>query len=102
MKRNQILGNTFTDPNIWSGYLIWDMPSNPVYIDGRIDMYGDSFVKNYVDITHGVADWREPFAQYGVKAVILSPDSALRLQLQNSSEWEKVYQDDMAVVFKKR
>jgi hypothetical protein len=102
MKDNQVVGNTFTDPNIWSGYLIWTMPSNPVYIDGRIDMYGDSFVKNYVDITHGLADWREPFTQYSVKNVILSPDSALRLQLQNSPEWEKVYQDEMALVFKRR
>ncbi len=102
MKANQIIGNTFTDPNIWSGYLIWEMPSNPVYIDGRIDMYGDEFVKDYVKITYGLTDWRVPFEHFGVKAVVLSPNSVLRLQMQNSPQWEQVYQDEMAVVLRKR
>src|SRR6185295_19184539 len=45
LKENGITGNTFTDPNIWGGYLIWETPANPVYIDGRIDMYGDAFMR---------------------------------------------------------
>ena len=102
MKQNQITGNTFTDPNIWSGYLIWETPSNPVYIDGRIDMYGDEFVQDYVNIAYGLKDWKEPFDRYGVKAAIVSPNSMLRLQLQNAAGWQQAYQDDMALVFTRR
>ena len=102
MKVQQVTGNTFTDPNIWGGYLIWEMPSNPVYIDGRIDMYGDQFVREYLNIISGLTDWREPFGRYGVRLALISPKSVLRLQLQNSSDWQQVYEDGMAVVFTKR
>lgn len=102
LKENGITGNTFTDPNIWSGYLIWALPSNPVYIDGRIDMYGDQFVKNYIELTTGLADWKEPFDRYRVKAAIVSPKSVLRLQLQESPNWQQLYEDDMALVFQRK
>ena len=102
MKENQITGNTFTDPNIWGGYLIWEMPSNPVFIDGRIDMYGDEFVRQFVNITRGLSDWREPFNRYGVQVAIVSSTSVLRLQLQQSPDWQQVYEDKMAVVFRRR
>jgi hypothetical protein len=102
LQQNQITGNTLTDPNIWGGYLIWKMPSNPVYIDGRIDMYGDEFVKEYLNIVFGFIDWREPFQRYGVQIVIVSPKSALGTGLRSASDWQEVYKDEMAVVFRKR
>ena len=102
LAQNQITGNTFTDPNIWGGYLIWKMPSNPVYIDGRIDMYGDEFVKEYLNIILGYSDWREPFDRYGVRTVIVAPKSAVATTMRKSADWQQVYQDEMAVVFTRR
>ena len=99
IKEHNITGNTFTDPNIWGGYVIWATPSNPVYIDGRIDMYGDEFVKEYLNIIWGSADWKEPFDRYGVKIVIIEPRSALSREIQETREWSKVFEDQMAVVF---
>ena len=96
---NQITGNTFTDPNIWGGYVIWALPSNPVYIDGRIDMYGDDFMKEYLNIIWNGADWREPFNRYGVRVVIIEPNSALSRELLASGQWSKVFADDVSVVF---
>jgi len=99
LKENGITGNTFTDPNIWGGYLIWEMPSNPVYIDGRIDMYGDEFMREYLGIIQGITRWQEPFDKYGVQVAIVKPTAALRLQLEQSPQWQQVYHDEMAVVF---
>lgn len=99
LKQANITGNTFTQPNIWAGYVIWALPSNPVYIDGRIDMYGDDFVKEYLNIIWGHTDWREPFDRYGVRVVIIQPKSPLSLELSAAKEWSRVFQDDMAVVF---
>jgi hypothetical protein len=99
LKDHQITGNTFTDPNIWGGYVIWALPSNPVYIDGRIDMYGDEFVKEYLNIIWNGADWREPFDRYGVRVVIIEPNSALSRELLASGQWSRVFADDVAVVF---
>lgn len=101
LEQMKTTGNTFTDPNIWAGYLIWKVPANPVYIDGRIDMYGDSFVKEYIDIIRGKIDWREPFNRYGVKIAIVNSKSMLARELQNSSEWRELYRDEMAIVFER-
>src|SRR5437868_1407423 len=102
LQQNQITGNTFTEPNIWGGYLIWKTPSNPVYIDGRIDMYGDAFVKEYLNIIFGYTDWREPFDRYGVRIVIVKPKSPLTTGLRKATDWQQVYGDDVAVVFTRR
>jgi hypothetical protein len=102
LKENGITGNTFTDPNIWGGYLIWETPSNPVYIDGRIDMYGDEFMREYLGIIRGVTRWQEPFDRYGVQTAIVSPTSVLHLQLEQSPQWQQLYSDEMAVVFRRK
>jgi hypothetical protein len=102
LKANGITGNTFTDPNIWGGYLIWETPTNPVYIDGRIDMYGDEFMREYLGIIRGAARWQEPFDKYGVQVAIVSPTSTLHLQLEQSPQWQQVYRDEMAVVFTRK
>lgn len=102
VKENRITGNTFTDPNIWSGYLIWETPQNPVYIDGRIDMYGDAFVRDYLGIIQGLSRWQDPFDKYSVQVAIISPTSVLRLQLEQSPQWQKIYSDEMAIVFQRK
>lgn len=101
LKEKQIIGNTFTDPNIWGGYLIWALPSNPVYIDGR-DVYPEEFVKEYVEIIRGASDWRAPFDRYGVRNVIVKPTSLLARELQEASDWQMLYRDEMAAVFNRR
>lgn len=102
LKTNGITGNTFTDPNIWGGYLIWETPANPVYIDGRIDMYGDEFMREYLGIIHGITRWQEPFDRYGVQVAIVSRTSQLRLRLEQSPQWQQLYRDEMAVVFTRK
>ena len=102
LKANGITGNTFTDPNIWGGYLIWETPSNPVYIDGRIDMYGDEFMRDYLGIIRGHTRWQDAFDKYGVQIAIVEPLSVLRLQLEQSPAWQQLYRDEMAVVFRRK
>lgn len=101
LKQNGITGNTFAEPNVWGAYVFWASPNNPVYIDGR-DVYPDTFVKEYVDITFGRLDWRAPFDQRGVNVVIVKPDSMLARELGEASGWELIYQDEMSVAFRRR
>jgi hypothetical protein len=101
LKAKQITGNTLTEPNIWGGYLIWELPSNPVYIDGR-GLYPEPFVNEYVGIILGVTDWHARFDRYGVRVVIVEPKSPLGRQLKDSPDWQQVYQDEMSLVFTKR
>ena len=102
MKQHGIGGPTFTEANMWGGYLIWAVPSNPVYIDGRIDMYGDQFVREFINICNGTVAWEEPFARHQVQNVMTRPKSHLARSLQESPEWHQLYEDEMAVVFSRR
>jgi hypothetical protein len=97
LKERQLTGNTFTEVNIWGGYLIWALPSNPVFIDGR-DVYPESFVKEYVQIIQGIP-FQEPFQRYHVKIAIVEPESVLNRELRESPEWQQIYQDGIATVF---
>jgi hypothetical protein len=101
LKQNGITGNTFTAPNVWGAYLLWAAPRNPVYIDGR-DVYPDTFVKEFVDILFGRVDWRGVFDQRGVQIVLIEPGTLLARQLAEAPGWERIYEDDMSVVFKRR
>jgi hypothetical protein len=101
LNQKGISGNTFTQPNVWGGYLIWAAPNNRVYIDGR-DAYPDTFVKDFVDIISGKVDWRAPFKERGVQVVLVETKKYLARELAESSEWEKIYEDEMSVAFKRR
>jgi hypothetical protein len=101
LKQNGITGNTFAAPNIWGAYVLWAAPNNPVYIDGR-DVYPDTFVKEFVDILYGRVDWRGVFDQRGVQIVLIEPGTMLARQLGEAPGWERIYQDDMSVVFRRR
>jgi len=101
LKDHGIQGCTFTEPNVWSDYLIWATPANPVFIDGR-DVYSTEFVKQYIEIVQGQRDWRVSFDQYGVKNVILTHSSILAEQLRNSAQWQQIYQDEYSLVFTRR
>lgn len=101
LKQNGVTGNTFAAPNVWGAYVLWAAPKNPVYIDGR-DVYPDTFVKEFVDILYGRVDWRGIFDQRGVQIVLIEPGTLLARQLGEAPGWERIYQDDMSVVFRRR
>jgi len=100
LEQNGIAGNTLAVPNVWGAYVLWAAPNNPVYIDGR-DVYPDTFVQEFVDIIRGLKDWRGPFDQRGVQIVLIEPNSVLDRQLSEAPGWERIYQDDMSVIFRR-
>jgi hypothetical protein len=65
-------------------------------------VYPDTFVKEFVDIYRGRIDWRPLFDQRGVQIVLVEPDTLLAREVGESPVWEKIYQDNMSVAFKRR
>ena len=88
----------------WGGYLIYQLyPDYRIYIDGRADVYGDAFFTEAVHTYDGLGNWREALDKYNIQTVIIEPDVALTLFLRNDDqEWSKVYEDDQAVIFRRR
>lgn len=84
----------------WGGYLIRRLhPQYQVYIDGRADVYGDSFMVETIRTYDGHTNWRKPLDQRGVRTVIIAPAAPLASLLREDHTWNKVYEDQQAVIF---
>jgi hypothetical protein len=86
----------------WGGYLIYGLwPSLAVFDDGRTDFYGPAFVEDGLRVWEARRDWAEILTRYRVNAALLPVDSALATVLRQREDWEPVYEDRVAVLFRK-
>lgn len=83
----------------WGGYLMFAVPDYPVFVDGRTDLYGDSFLLQYLRAATGGDGWRETLDEYGIRTAVIETGSGLARRLRDEPDWNEVYTDDMAVVF---
>ncbi|HEX2620568.1 MAG TPA: hypothetical protein VHL11_10480 [Phototrophicaceae bacterium] len=93
-------GKMFNSYN-WGGYLMYNAPDYPVYIDGRTDLYGD-FVLEYVKIAFAQDGWQEAIDSQGINLVVVETGSPLAKQLLTDPAWETAYTDELASVFTRR
>ncbi|RLC89914.1 MAG: hypothetical protein DRI77_15255, partial [Chloroflexi bacterium] len=82
------------------GYLIWHLwPDYRVFVDGRTDLYGDEFLRQYLSVRSGRPGFEETLAAYDVNLVLTYPDDALSAQLACAGGWEEAYRDEVAVIW---
>jgi hypothetical protein len=97
--KNRPEGEMF-NPYNWGGYLIWSLyPHYRVFADGRTDLYGDKFLRQYLQVQLGRPGFEAALAEYDVNLVLTYPDDALSLRLECLGGWEEVYRDDVAVIW---
>lgn len=80
------------------GYLIY-MGIAP-FIDGRNDVYGDSFLKRYIEALElrSGDDLRKMLDQYKITWTLLNPESSAVAMLDHLPQWRRLYTDKTAVV----
>ena len=84
----------------WGGYLIRRLHGQyPVYIDGRADVYGDTFMYEAFNTHDGGNGWDESLNRFSIRTVLIAPDVPLASLLRRNEQWQKVYEDDQAVIF---
>ena len=85
----------------WGGYLLWSL-KQPVGIDGRPDMYGDTFVDRYVATWNAQAGWEDDIDRADVRSVLGRPDAPLVTKLRaRTTSWRVAYEDRQAVLLVK-
>ncbi len=114
----------------WGGYLIWKLPQEKVYIDGRMPSWrnknapenetGDA-MKDYLEISEGKRDFNNEADKYNIGYVLLPIEKKSenflvkiignlpRVRSQEFSSysylsgngWEKVYEDKVAVIYRR-
>lgn len=86
----------------FGGYLIH--AGIPPFIDGRADMYGDDFMKEYVEaIALTTPDGLQKLlGKYRIEWTLLPPEIAAVALLDHLPEWRRLYADKIAVVHVKK
>jgi hypothetical protein len=89
--QRQVAGPVFNDLKFGS-YLIFS--NIAPFVDGRVDMYGDPFLKRY----ETVGELPGLLEQYKITWTLLEPSNPRVAVLDQMSEWRRLYADDIAVV----
>ncbi len=102
MQQEQPVGPMFNSYN-WGGYLIFKLwPSQPVYIDGRTDLYDDAFIRRYVEVMTAGKNWQQTLDDDGINLIVIETGSTLAKFLRQNSAWKEIYKDDMASIFSRQ
>jgi hypothetical protein len=89
-------------PDYWGGYLIYRFfPEPKVFVDDRHDLYGDSFLKEYLKVMHVQPDWENFLNERQVQWILAPAESSLANILKETPAWKMTYEDGTAVLFQK-
>jgi hypothetical protein len=91
---------------LWSdfshaSYLIFALPSRPVWIDTRFELYPPEQWQKYIAIAGASQQWQKLLDEEGIQLVMLSTDGEplLITAMQNSNQWCEDYHDDDVFIF---
>jgi hypothetical protein len=98
--KRQDLPGPVISPDYWGGYLIYRLyPRVRMVLDDRHDFYGEDFLKSYLKMVHAEPGWQDFLQQHPARYVIVQKDSALANILDETTAWQSIYRDDVAVIF---
>lgn len=97
VKEAHLSGPVFNAYN-FGGYLIFT--GIPTFIDGRADMYGDNFFKDYMDAVDlaGSDSLSRILTKYRIEWTLLSPGAPAVALLDHLPGWRRLHTDQIAVV----
>jgi hypothetical protein len=96
-------GNLFNAYD-YGGYLIWKLPSEPVYIDGRMPSWRNSngvkYLTNYTDIILNKQFQQAQFAEYNIRCAVITNDYEFKMLITDlgNDHWETVVKANQAIL----
>jgi hypothetical protein len=95
-------GNLFNDYK-WGGYLIWRFyPHRKVFIDGRAEVYFGAPFDDYYALHNVFPDWQMRLRKWRVETALLDRNSYLARVMAASPAWTRVYEDRVAVIYRRK
>jgi hypothetical protein len=87
-----------------SSYLIYALPSRPVWIDTRFELYPVEQWERYIAIAHAAPGWQSVLDEEGINLVMLSPggEPLLIEAMHGSDQWCERFRDPNAVIYSRR
>ena len=82
------------------GYLMWALPSRPVFVDSRMNAYPLDLLKQSREADlHG--EYANVFREYGIRCAVVATDSPLAHRLEHDHVMARTYADDQRIVFER-
>jgi hypothetical protein len=99
----ELSGPLFSDI-AFSSYLIYALPSRPVWIDTRFELYPVEQWQRYQTISEAALGWENLLDEEGLNLLMISPTSQphLVMALQDSQGWCQQYADHVALIFNRQ
>ncbi len=97
IETNQPPGLLFNSYN-WGGYLTWQLPQYPVFIDGRTDLYNDEIIDQWLEVVNMGPGWQETLDRWKIRLVLLEPSQPVVKGLE-AAGWKRYYADSQAVIY---
>jgi hypothetical protein len=86
----------------WGGYLEWNLPETPIFIDSRADPFEEKGVlKDYMDVAT-LKSSQEILDRYHVVNVLYPAGMPLSYFLSKSQQWERIYSDGQTDIYRRR
>jgi len=80
-------------------YAAW--PEYKVFFDGRSDMYGETWGRQYLKVANIQPGWEKVIAENRITWVFSSARSPLSTILLENKEWKLIYTDNVAHIYLK-
>ena len=81
----------------WGGYLQWELPEYPVYIDGRADLYGEQILEEWWDVVNATDQALPILNEWNVNFVLLEPGWPILEKLEQNG-WSLMYESNTAII----
>ena len=86
----------------WGSYLIWRLPSLPVSIDGRTNLYGPEKLAKHFATMNGAAEWAKDPALRTARLIVIPKEMGLTSLLKLDACYQLAYSDKVSAVFTAR
>jgi tetratricopeptide (TPR) repeat protein len=106
LQENHLDGNLYNTYEYGNYLLYARYPHNHVFIDGRVDVYGEEGLRLYSAVRYAEKGWQKVLEEYSVEICVLatmtSSEFMLLSALHRSPDWALVYWDDRSAIYVKR
>jgi hypothetical protein len=101
IKTQHLSGNMLNEFS-YGGYLIWALPENPVFVDGRGDIFEETGVLSEFGRWATLqSDPQTLLDQYGIDFCVLARRAPMVHVLSLLRSWTAVYMDENAIIFER-
>jgi hypothetical protein len=86
----------------WGGYLLWHgWPRFHTWMDDRNEVQGQAHTQQYLSLLQTEPGWEQQLQQAGIGLVCIRTQTPLAYRLAESVQWQEVYRDPYAVIFRR-